>query len=676
VFLKFAAWQHDMLNCLVKITHYYGGCGSVQKKLLKFMFLIPGALFVLLSIRYMNSPGLYMDAVNPDYLASWLLAKPDTQPAWIFPDNYLFGAYKYPLLNSLYGGNLLAYLGVLFFNIFGYGVYSVRLYHVFIGLLLVLSVYYFFKKIKAPVLWCLFGLVALACDPGFLLAWRTQYYLQLFPLIFFFFGIAIYFDESKIPLSRYRCFISGMLVGIAAWNYFIYIIYGVVFILFAFLMNSRQRRKEAFPVFILMGFCIGVMPYLYAHVSILLNVGFNGYLAILKFLQTSYGVVDTSQSIVARILYVAQRVCGVISGNDVKEVIFSEPVLLASWVFWLRVFLLLFLMVVFAGFYLYKKNHTHGEPVMLFVLVILAHLMLGLFVGHPLSTQHYIMLMPLLLTTLVLIIKDVFDYFSGKIVRRFVVIAATSFLAVSAYAAWSVTGFYKTENFKKYYSASINYAVEYVKSEPGNAVLLFPQWGYWMAFSTALGPDYAIAQTRSFDELMHSADIGSKVKSHQKVILIIGEEIPDPLDRQMSIESFKGKFNLKVEKIENFKRNPSEAGIQVAVFDNMNSANLLVQSLHVEDWGPKETTLGKVPNIQKNGDAGVWVKFKNAIDDGKVCAKIVSEQKCLSSAVDQKKGLITFALEKGMFGTRKVIPIEIVFQETNRSLFVGNILVK
>ena len=68
-------------------------------------FLLIAITYLVAATREIELPGIYMDAVNPDYLVvRWL--NPDAQwiPAWIAPGNDILG--RYPLLAGLQHGSL------------------------------------------------------------------------------------------------------------------------------------------------------------------------------------------------------------------------------------------------------------------------------------------------------------------------------------------------------------------------------------------------------------------------------------------------------------------------------------------------------------------------------------------------------------------------------------------
>ena len=87
------------------------------------------AVYGFVGSREITLPGVYMDAVNPDYLVvkllNWHHAKPLT--AWLLPGNYLHD--RVPILISLYHGLQQFWLGLPLYALFGTGVVGIRLTH-------------------------------------------------------------------------------------------------------------------------------------------------------------------------------------------------------------------------------------------------------------------------------------------------------------------------------------------------------------------------------------------------------------------------------------------------------------------------------------------------------------------------------------------------------------------
>ncbi len=75
----------------------------------------------------MDLPGVYMDAVNPDYLAAPILHPGRRIDVWALPGNLIMG--RFPVLTSLYHGTGQLWFGLPFFALLGTSVTSLRIVH-------------------------------------------------------------------------------------------------------------------------------------------------------------------------------------------------------------------------------------------------------------------------------------------------------------------------------------------------------------------------------------------------------------------------------------------------------------------------------------------------------------------------------------------------------------------
>ena len=128
-------------------------------------------------LRNIHLPGLFFDAVNPDYLAAKILAG-NTYishfPPW---DNF-------PILGNYYHGQMHTYFGLVFFKIFGFSVFSLRIAQAIFGFGILLISNSILSKITGSRVLSLAIISLLALDPAFIFAFRTQNYITLSPLLF------------------------------------------------------------------------------------------------------------------------------------------------------------------------------------------------------------------------------------------------------------------------------------------------------------------------------------------------------------------------------------------------------------------------------------------------------------------------------------------------------------
>ena len=167
-------------------------------------------------------PGVYMDAVNPDYMTVRLL-NPHAQPitAWLLPGNYLFE--RAPVLISFYHGSQQFWLGLPLFWLFGTTVVGLRLTHAMFALGVLAALYALLVR-SGPRPWlAALACAALAIDPAFSYAFRTQSYITLAPAAWLFLSLYCLQRAADGGARRRRWLLgSGALYGLAIVGYFIY----------------------------------------------------------------------------------------------------------------------------------------------------------------------------------------------------------------------------------------------------------------------------------------------------------------------------------------------------------------------------------------------------------------------------------------------------------------------
>lgn len=498
-------------------------------------------------------PGIYMDAVNPDYLAAWMLRGDLTMPAWIYPDNYLAGEYKYPLLNSLYGGNIPAYLGLAFFSVAGFGLEQLRLFHALFGAVLLLTMYWGLRQWQTGRWVTLFAVSLLATDPNFVFAWRTQFYLQLVPAIFLFAAIGLlgrdYIDGLNGTARKWRLWLAGICLGFAAYCYFIYAFHALAAVVVYALSTRRRAGLARVAVPLVVGTLIGWLPYVYAHLSIVLNLDFHRYVEMIKGLQSTYGVIDSGQTgLGGRLHAVPERFARLFGANGTRAQIMGQsaaPALLNR----LHGALLLIGPVV-ALACLVARRGAAGDSVaqpqgpgpirtqamaaqrMLLglVLALLAgHLVLAIVVGRPLGLQHYYPFLPVVYASLAGAIAVIAA--NGAGIRNQRPAWRAALLAVGSGAL--VLNLALSSSFMRALSAhggagmytdAINVAAEELTRRGGDQVVLFPQWGYWMGAVALMGPRSHVVESPSLQQLAQQMGADPLLKAHRSFVLVVGKE--------------------------------------------------------------------------------------------------------------------------------------------------------
>ena len=460
---------------------------------IKFVLLI----FGVISLIYLEIPGLYLDAVNPDYFGLHVLHS-ENVPQWAYSDNviatFLEGNTEYshfPILNSLYGTCFEAYFMMIWAIFFGYGVYAIRTLHILYVLILILGVYFLLKylfenqKINATI-----ATFLLAMEPSLVFSERTQFYIQLFPHIFFLFGLLLIIKSITTDENKKRNGICGaILLGLSASSYFIFVFYFIAAFFSCIIIKILQKEKW-FKQSInwIIGFFIGFLPYIYAHISIILTQGIGGWIIALKGLD-AYGLSDGAQaSLIERFQHICKMFGNIAGGASIIQIMTGGDI---GYTYG-KIFALVYMCAVVASIYvLIKKRKEIASSKTLMALIILDnillwHCLLSLIIGNALGYQHFIMLLPIMYLTIVIVTKELCRLWisinrKGQGIRIIMSFSTLCLIVISAERLWEGYSLIEKTNGYTYYSEAINDLAYYLDGVVTDSdVIVSPQWGYWM----------------------------------------------------------------------------------------------------------------------------------------------------------------------------------------------------
>jgi hypothetical protein len=203
-------------------------------------FLAVAAAYAVVAVQQITLPGVYMDAVNPDYMVVRLLnPKGEILTPWLLPGNYLFN--RAPLLISFYHGSQQVWLGLPFFWLFGTSVTGLRATHAMFALFVLAALYALLTRSGTRPWQAALACAVLAIDPVFSYAFRTQSYITLAPAAWLF--LSLYsLRRATQPDARWRGWLiaGGAFYGLAIVGYFVY-----AFMLPAMLWAFHAWRRES-----------------------------------------------------------------------------------------------------------------------------------------------------------------------------------------------------------------------------------------------------------------------------------------------------------------------------------------------------------------------------------------------------------------------------------------------
>jgi hypothetical protein len=254
------------------------------------------ALYVGFGIPSLDKPGLYMDAVDPDYLVARMIHPDAPTEFWMLPGNLVAG--RWPILAGPYSGSFVAYLLVPFALVLGETLTAIRVAHLCLGLAILIAAFVFLR-IATRSQGIAFAVTAvLAVDPAFVLLFRTQAYICIFPAVLAVLGfIAMLRSRSARGYA-----IAGVLFGLAAYGYFIFFFLMPGLVLFCAADASGGNRRKLLLA-LLAGVVAGASPYVMGYGLVIGTLGFQGavdYVHSMVFLLK----VNSSQSYLQRLLSV------------------------------------------------------------------------------------------------------------------------------------------------------------------------------------------------------------------------------------------------------------------------------------------------------------------------------------------------------------------------------------
>lgn len=208
--------------------------------------------------RCIEYPGLYYDAVNPDYMAVQLLYPQVENPLWIVPHTGL------PLLGQLYHGTFTAWVQALVIGLTGNAsLWTIRT----VNMAYIVGICWFcyrvgkWANIQKGILYS--GIAVIILSPQVYAMIRTQYYIKLPGTFFLLAAIYTLMKMRKNDLNKGKLLIlSGVFCGLAAYTYFIFLFYIPAIIVFCAIESISRKEKTKNVVIYLVGVLGGGTLYI------------------------------------------------------------------------------------------------------------------------------------------------------------------------------------------------------------------------------------------------------------------------------------------------------------------------------------------------------------------------------------------------------------------------------
>jgi hypothetical protein len=368
-----------------------------------FPLTLLGVLLVYaLSATYrITLPGIYMDAVNPDYLVAKVLNRAHAEPliAWVLPGNYL--ADRFPILVSLYHGLQQFWLGLPLYAVFGTSVVGIRLTHMVFAMAVLVGMLVLLKRARVPIRICALCGLALALDPAFIFTFRTQSYITMSPVAWLLFSVALLVGADDVDRARRarQWLASGVCFGFAVLGYFVYAFYLPALLLWMPWLPRPERPGQ--PRFArlkectlwLSGAAFGCAYYAlgYALVAHELGGGLSGFLHYLAESAASLGAFATTLSFGERVSAAASFVESVFTNGWHQSLMFGSPQ--PTPLRGLRLALMIVLPVLLLAFA--ERRHRSTPLLRLAIGLPISFFAVSLLFGSRLGGHHYMSFLPI-----------------------------------------------------------------------------------------------------------------------------------------------------------------------------------------------------------------------------------------------------------------------------------------
>lgn len=371
-------------------------------------FALVAIVYLIVATHRIELPGVYMDAVNPDAgVVTLLNPKFEDVPTWALRGNTLFGR-RAPILIAVYHGSQQFWLGLPFFLLFGTTVTGLRLTHAMFALGVLAAVYFVLLRGRLRPWQAACACIALAVDPTFSYAFRTQSYITVAPMAWLLWSIALLLRQGNGNSREPPWFWCGTLYGVAITGYFIYSFYfPVVIVLVAWRLHdgrdASERRGSLYRW--IRGFALGVSPYIIGYLlAARASGGIREFLAFMNEQRAILNPMESTLSLPDRVVYAWTMIDYVVKNIWHNALIFNDSIPVPG--------AIAKTLIVAGGPYLlwaYAEYRRRATPLQRVLVALPVSFVAGsLIFGSRLSGHHFVPLTPVFYAALAVGLANAF----------------------------------------------------------------------------------------------------------------------------------------------------------------------------------------------------------------------------------------------------------------------------
>lgn len=472
----------------------------INKRASAITYAVPSLIFLVLALHMVDLPGLYMDAINPEYMIPEILYSGyPISMKWLMPGNVIFE--RFPVLSGpMYHGSLQLYATLPFLYMFGVDLDVYRYFQVFVGLSIVILTVIVTKKIglsNRSTKWIpLVAGILVASDPILIFGLRTQAYSLIFPLPLLL--MALIFLDSHLSQQtnshiKYYFFllINGFFVGLAVFSYFVYAFFIPVislFILFHPLDGKGHRLNIKIAIVWIAGIVAGCAGF-FAGLALLVNSlgGIKQTIAWWGTISSQLKVLGENQRLLDRFFAIVHDFYSVLNADWIFLTVLKES-------HGIQLFgllkLILFPVAVYVAF------RVAGSRLFKYLITaILGYLSIAFIFGDRLSGHHYTLLVPLVCVGIAMTL-GVFSVEKSKninvessrskvglFIKLLCIIGVLAIFILNLNLDYRFFARLDATGGVGLYSDAINRFVKEIYKNNKSSMVYFPDWGYRMPFT-------------------------------------------------------------------------------------------------------------------------------------------------------------------------------------------------
>lgn len=470
---------------------------SGYRTLFSTLLLIAVSVFWCGVFHDIALPGLYMDGVNPDYIAASLLHPEMKNPAWTLP------TACFPILGSLYHGVQNIYAGLPLFYLFGTNIITLRIAQSLFGAMIVGLVYLIAHRMTQNLLLSFVTALCLATDIALIASFRTQNYIILGGMMWLLLAV---FPLSKTHENHYsvkQLFSSGIFYGLSIYGYFVFAFFFPAFLFYTVRVSTQQRKYRNSLIWCA-GVVTGLLPYVLGYLSMGIALGsIQGFINFLIGTTKSLNPLSSTLSLPLAYLYSVDMAHLAVTNGGNELMILGQAVTVNPLVnvkfsaLLISVSALLFLSL----FRYFRGSKLRQESFFPLELLPCSYLLVAGLLGQRLWAHHFSVITPLLyLLGAQLIAQLFFKFEAPRSAGRWsklpnVVILLLGICVISGNLYQQNHFFAKLEETggTGKMPVAINEMASEALTQHRNEFYIFPEWGFMMPFAFLTGNQIAYA---------------------------------------------------------------------------------------------------------------------------------------------------------------------------------------